>query len=1072
MLALVGWATSAQQEPAKPAANVPAANAPTANVPTANVPVANVPAGTEAASTDAAGSGQRGRFYVKDIERLQEQVRDTEASRGPEHPDLAARLSALGAVYVQQGLYSDAEPVLVRALAIYEKNFAPEHPYVATALNNLARIRKELAQYPEAEALYQRALSSYEKAYGSEHTAVVSALLNLAALYEQMGQYDRAEALFRRAIEIAEKTEGPGGLKLAILLSRLASLLDRKGQYAAVEALYLRALEIRQKALKPDHPVVADSWNNLAMFYYTQGQYKRAEALYRQALDIRERALGPDHPTVAANLYNLGALFYTQGQFDTAGALYARALAIREKTYGPVHPSVALSLNTLGSVDRRTGRAQDAERAFLRALAIYEQLSGPDHPETASVLNNLALLDVAQGKYTQAVEHARRALAIREKAFGPAYPGLAPVLGTLASAYAAQGDRALAQALYARALALREASLPADHPSVAISMNALARTLEAQGDYPQALLYARKATGIFRQRVVARGSEEGALRESSRNRSGFQTHLSLLERNPDAEPARAIANEALQVAQLQQTSGTEAAVAKMALRFAVGDDALAGLVKRRQDAVDRLGRVQVQQLAASARPAQDRTTLLDQGLRDTAAAETEEISTIDQELGTAFPQYQELTRPEPLSVEQIQALLRPGEAMLAYASTDKTYLWVVTRTTATFIPLSISTRDLASDVSAIRARMDFDDAGRPLPVDIGALHRLYEAIFAPARPYLANVQHILFVPSGPLQSLPPAMLAVSALPGGDSAVDYRQVDWLINHYAFSILPGVSSIRAFRQFGDHREASEPFAGFGDPLIGDAAATVRGRKALPDMSAAFRSVGAVPAESAIGPNATLSDISIADVEAIRDAPRLKETADELRAMAHVLGAGGEALWLQGSATESRAKQADLSRYRTIAFATHGVMAGEIDGVGEPGLILTPPAVGTALDDGYLSAGEIAKLRLNADWVILSACNTAAADGTPGAEGLSGLAKAFFYAGAGSLLVSHWPVASEATVPLTTGMLREYSRNPAGGKALAQREAMQALMHTPGHPEYAHPVFWAPFVVVGEGGQRAPP
>jgi CHAT domain-containing protein len=109
----------------------------------------------------------------------------------------------------------------------------------------------------------------------------------------------------------------------------------------------------------------------------------------------------------------------------------------------------------------------------------------------------------------------------------------------------------------------------------------------------------------------------------------------------------------------------------------------------------------------------------------------------------------------------------------------------------------------------------------------------------------------------------------------------------------------------------------------------------------------------------------------------------------------------------------------------------------------------------------------LRLNADWVVLSACNTAAADGTPGAEGLSGLAKAFFYAGARSLLVSHWPVASEATVPLTTGMMKEYETNPGQGKAEAHRKAMMALMATPDHPEYAHPIFWAPFVVVGEGG-----
>ena len=186
---------------------------------------------------------------------------------------------------------------------------------------------------------------------------------------------------------------------------------------------------------------------------------------------------------------------------------------------------------------------------------------------------------------------------------------------------------------------------------------------------------------------------------------------------------------------------------------------------------------------------------------------------------------------------------------------------------------------------------------------------------------------------------------------------------------------------------------------------------------------------------------------------------------------MGADKHSLWLGQDATETRVRQMDLSGVRTLAFATHGVMSGELRGVGEPGLLLTPPAQGTVQDDGYLSAGEVAQLSLNADWVILSACNTAAADGTPGAEGLSGLARAFFYAGARSLLVSNWSVVSEATVLLTTAMLTEYQANPGQGKAEAERKAMLMLMNTPEHPEYAHPLYWAPFVVVGEGGAARP-
>ena len=126
------------------------------------------------------------------------------------------------------------------------------------------------------------------------------------------------------------------------------------------------------------------------------------------------------------------------------------------------------------------------------------------------------------------------------------------------------------------------------------------------------------------------------------------------------------------------------------------------------------------------------------------------------------------------------------------------------------------------------------------------------------------------------------------------------------------------------------------------------------------------------------------------------RLPETADELHAIAKSLGADGKSVHLQLAATETNVKKADLTHTRVLAFATHGLMAGDFKGLAEPALVLTPPEIGTDLDDGLLTASEIAQLKLNADWVILSACNTAAADGTPGAEGLSGLAKAFFYAG----------------------------------------------------------------------------
>jgi CHAT domain-containing protein len=187
-----------------------------------------------------------------------------------------------------------------------------------------------------------------------------------------------------------------------------------------------------------------------------------------------------------------------------------------------------------------------------------------------------------------------------------------------------------------------------------------------------------------------------------------------------------------------------------------------------------------------------------------------------------------------------------------------------------------------------------------------------------------------------------------------------------------------------------------------------------------------------------------------------------------VARDLKADGGYIRLGARATEREIKALSdggtLAQYRIIHFATHGALAGQLSGTTEPGLILSPPDVASAEDDGYLSTSEIAALKLDADWVILSACNTAAA-GAAGAEALSGLARAFFYAQARALLVSHWEVYSEATVKLIGSSVAETVRAPTVGRAEALRRAMLAMIDN-GVPHEAHPAYWAPFVVVGEG------
>jgi CHAT domain-containing protein len=211
-------------------------------------------------------------------------------------------------------------------------------------------------------------------------------------------------------------------------------------------------------------------------------------------------------------------------------------------------------------------------------------------------------------------------------------------------------------------------------------------------------------------------------------------------------------------------------------------------------------------------------------------------------------------------------------------------------------------------------------------------------------------------------------------------------------------------------------------------------------------------------------------LANVSLIREQAPLPETADELCAVARDIDADTGEMHLGTKATEREVKalsdSGELAKYRIVHFATHGAMAGELSEDVEPGLILTPPDTASEEDDGYLTASEIAALRLDADWVILSACNTATGDAVS-AEALSGLARAFIYAQARALLVSHWAVDSNATVKLITSAMREIARDKTVGRAEALRRAKLAMIDK-GAAHEAHPAYWAPFIVVGEGGR----
>jgi len=537
--------------------------------------------------------------------------------------------------------------------------------------------------------------------------------------------------------------------------------------------------------------------------------------------------------------------------------------------------------------------------------------------------------------------------------------------------------------------------------------------------------------------------------------------------------------------------------------------------------------VRERQDLTSQRQEQDKRLLAAVGKADARAAEVirtavaefdRKLNAIDHRLAAEFPDYAGLTTPIPLSIAAVQELLKADELLVAFLDVprmgslpEETLAWAVTKTQARWVSVPLGTAALADRVTRLRCGLDREglwswsqqagrwlprgaqcrarrpeglDATEPLPFDWGAAHELYAVLL---RPFvdLMEGKSLLVVPSGPLTSLPFHILVTDVPPVPDlqRLTPYRAAEWLALKLPITVLPSVGSLQALRKLPPS-EAKEPYLAFGNPLldgVGDdeSSKLARAKQSCPPDLKGPRKRVAVAARN-IPDLGTLIRGGGIDLATLRAQAPLPETADELCAVAKALGAlqrEAETVWLGARATEGNLKalsrEGKLARYSVLHFATHGLLAGESESIlnakAEPALILNPPrhaATPAELDedDGLLTASEVAQLDLDADWVVLSACNTAAGE-KGDAEALSGLARAFFYAKARALLVSHWYVNSDAAVKLTTEAFATLRTDPSIGRAEALRRSMATLI-TRGRPEEALPEYWAPFVLVGEG------
>ena len=911
------------------------------------------------------------------------------------------------------------------------------------------------------------------------------------------GENKRAIAMYTKQIAAFS---GQGKGRLFGLQNAMAVLSLQSGDVNTAESYVARNRNLMNEARRwPVFPIYGMVWQAIledgtARVAEARGRYVDAEAAYHKSAVFYTNSLATmsqweSKPAEGemerfvdwASAFE-GRTKVKQGRVGEGEADVRRALLSRLSKSGKFHADTAGILGVFVYVVQEQGRYAEAEQLQREVIGIYKGLgyaddSGPlvkANVFLAQILNLERKYEEATKLYDQIdVWTAKWEPSRREGVSG----GLARV-----SIMLTQGNYDNALEIAQRSYESEKARSGDKSLNTAVARGYYAVTLARKGRVPEALQAYKDSLPVLQTASGGSDDDSGSTAAAREGRVRFvvEGYLRTLALNPAAAPAN-VAEETFSYADLLRGQSVQRALQASSARASTSNPELAKLMRTSQDHEKRIGAtVATLNNLLTLPPAEREEKAVKATQAEIAALQAARAQTLS-EIAKKFPDYGNLVNPPPPNARDLQRHLTGDEALLSfYFGRFDSFVWVVRKDAPVqFARIKMSLGDLNATVTTLREALEPKAAMiSDIPAfDVKLASQLYDDLLKPLESGWKPAKSLIVVTNGALGLLPLSLLPTAAaeVKTGDDPlfVSYRNVPWLARTHAVTLVPSASALQTLRKLPAGKATRQDLIAFGDPYFSkeqaDEAAKTDKLIQVADASIATHGV---PLKRRNSPQ-----LEGVDSAQLGQLPRLPDTSDELTSIALALQADPtKVLNLGKDANEKKVKSMDLSGFKIVAFATHGLVPGELDGLTQPALALSAPALSDSDGDGLLTMEEILSLKLDADWVVLSACNTAAGAGA-GAEAASGLGRAFFYAGTRALLVTNWSVHSQSARELVTDLFKRQADDPKLTRGEALRQAMMALADGPGYLgvdgktefAYAHPLFWAPYSIIGDGGGR---